>query len=74
MSFITVGCCLTRDFRVASLEAAISFPAGGPVPIGRQFNQKAIFDLSDMQEIFTGGTGEALAGLPSIEERLARVR
>jgi hypothetical protein len=40
------------------------------IELGRQFNQKAIYDLNALEEIPTGGTGEALAGLPSIEERL----
>lgn len=40
------------------------------IQLGRQFNQKAIYDLGELEEIATGGTGETLAGLPAVEERL----
>jgi hypothetical protein len=40
------------------------------IELGKQFNQKAIFDLANFEEISTGGTGEAIGGLPPMEERL----
>lgn len=44
------------------LETAISW--------GKQFNQKAIFDLKNFKEIETGGTGLALDDLPPLTDRL----
>lgn len=38
--------------------------------LGKEFNQKAIFDLLEMKDIPTGGTGEAIGQLPSINNRL----
>lgn len=40
------------------------------IQLAKQYNQKAIFDLSTFEEIDTGGTGEVKGTLPSIEERL----
>ena len=41
--------------------------------LGFQYNQVAIFDLGNFEEIPTGGTGEVVAGLPLIAERLASI-
>ena len=43
------------------------------IALGKQFNQKAVYDLGGLAEISTGGTGVAVGGLPSIQERVASV-
>jgi hypothetical protein len=43
------------------------------IALGFQYNQIAIFDLGNLSEIPTGGTGEAVEGLPMVAERLASV-
>jgi hypothetical protein len=41
---------------------------------GEKYNQKAIWDLKAMENIPTGGTGEAVKGLLPAQERLAKLR
>ena len=53
---------LDISFTITNRETAIA--------LGQRFNQKAIFDLNALEEIPTGGTGTALADLPSVAERL----
>lgn len=43
------------------------------IELGKEFNQKAVFDLEEFEEIQTGGTGEVFKNMPSIEERLALI-
>jgi hypothetical protein len=43
------------------------------IALGFQYNQIAIFDLGNFSDIPTGGTGEAVGGLPMVAERLASV-
>src|SRR4029077_6983190 len=52
-------------FTTNNRERAIAF--------GARYNQKAIFDLGNFEEIPTGGTGEMVEGLPPIAERLASI-
>lgn len=40
------------------------------IALGKQYNQKAVFDLSALEEIPTGGTGEVIEGLPPEAKRL----
>ena len=44
------------------------------VALGRRYNQKAVFDLTTMEEIETGGTGKVLELFPTIEERINEAR
>jgi hypothetical protein len=41
---------------------------------GEKYNQKAIWDLKAMENIPTGGTGEAVKGLLPAQKRLAKLR
>src|SRR4029077_11608816 len=43
------------------------------IALGFQYNQVAIFDLGNFEDIPTGGTGEVVGGLPPIAERLANI-
>ena len=42
--------------------------------LGRDYNQKAVFNLETLQEVDTGGTGEAVQGLKPESERVADLR
>lgn len=44
------------------------------VKLGREYNQKAVFDLETVEEIDTGGSGEAEAGLKPEADRIADIR
>jgi hypothetical protein len=44
------------------------------VAIGRQYNQIAIFDLSALQALDIGGTGEPVTDLPAVAERVPPLR
>ena len=44
------------------------------IDLAKQYNQKAIFDLQALVEMPTGGTGEAVAGLPPIKERVEMIK
>ena len=44
------------------------------VTLGRQYNQKAVFNLETMEEVDTGGTGEAVEGLKPEAERVNDIR
>ena len=41
--------------------------------LAKQYNQKAIFDLENIEEITTGGTGEVVGGLPPIKDRIEAI-
>jgi predicted ABC-type ATPase len=43
------------------------------IELGKEFNQKAIFDLKNFSDIPTGGTGENTGGLPPIKDRLKSI-
>jgi len=42
--------------------------------LGRDYNQKAVFNLETLEEVDTGGTGEAVQGLKPESERVADLR
>lgn len=44
------------------------------IQFGKDFNQRSVFDLEELKTIDTEGTGEAVAKLPSIKERLALLK
>lgn len=44
------------------------------VKLGKEYNQKAVFDLESVNEIDTGGSGEVEAGLKPEVDRIADIR
>jgi hypothetical protein len=44
------------------------------IELGKRYNEIAIFNLEDAREVFTGGTGENISSLPSIEKRLKELK
>ena len=43
------------------------------VALGKEFNQRSIFDLKNFQVIDTGGTGLTVENIPSLSERITRI-
>ena len=71
---ITIGTWYDAKADVTYIDAAITTTdRAQAIALGKQFNQKAVYSLGDMAEINTGGTGLAVAGIPSVQERLASV-
>lgn len=56
---------------VVTIPTANKYAAMG---LGRRYNQKAIFNLKTLEETRTGGTGEVVGKLPTIEERMEEIR
>jgi len=44
------------------------------IDLGKQYNQKAVFDLELLEEVETGGTGEAVGDLKPLQERVKDIR
>lgn len=44
------------------------------INLGKQYNQKAVWDLKSNEEIDTGGTGESEGDVKSIEDRVSDIR
>jgi hypothetical protein len=44
------------------------------VDLGKQYNQKAVFDLELLEEVDTGGTGEVVGDLKPLQERVKDIR
>ena len=68
---VSIGTWYDREANATSLDVAYTTNDRSlAIDLGRQFNQKAIFDLLTLSEVPTGGTGENVGGLPPIRERL----
>jgi len=63
-----------RDGRTYIDISAIISDENFAIELGKRYNQIAIFNLEDAREVFTGGTGENISSLPSIEKRLKELK
>ena len=44
------------------------------IDLGKQYNQKAVFDLELLEEVETGGTGEVVGDLKPLQERVKDIK
>jgi hypothetical protein len=56
---------------VVTIPTSNKFAAMG---LGRRYNQKAIFNLKTLEKTRTGGIGETVGKLPTIEKRMEEIR
>jgi hypothetical protein len=68
---LSIGTWFDTDAGRTYLDVTATLPdRSKAVELGKKFNQKAVFDLSNFEPIETGGTGDAEASMPSIKERM----
>jgi hypothetical protein len=68
---VSIGTWFDTDAGQTYLDVTATLPdRSKAVELGKKFNQKAVFDLSNFETIEIGGTGEAEASMPSIKERM----
>lgn len=67
-----LGGWFNTDSKEVYLDIAVTIPKekqAVAIDLGKKTNQLAVFDLETFNEIKTGGTGEAVSGMMSVEER-----
>ncbi|HAI39854.1 MAG TPA: hypothetical protein DCM40_18045, partial [Maribacter sp.] len=75
---LAVGTWYDSENNITYLDVSVAVPANKreeAIKLGKQYNQKAIFDLTTFEDIPTGGTGEAIVeGAQTIDERLQTIK
>ena len=71
---LAIGTWFDEESNQTYLDISAVVGKDKAVELGKQYNQKAIFDLEAVEEIETGGTGEAVEGMKSAEERVSDIR
>ncbi|NLG48760.1 MAG: hypothetical protein GX552_01455 [Chloroflexi bacterium] len=70
---VSVGTWYNSENGMTYLDISATIPdKETAIALGKEYNQLAIFSLATFEEISTGGTGEAIAGLPPVLDRLTR--
>lgn len=70
---VSVGTWYNSENGITYLDVSATIPDRElAIALGQEYNQLAIFSLATFEEISTGGTGEIIAGLPPIFDRLTR--
>lgn len=64
----------TADKKTYLDVSTVFFDKNLAIEIAKQYNQIAIWNLKNMQEIKTGGTGEAIKNLPNPEDRIPPIK
>jgi len=63
-----------KDGKKNVLDVSTIIPILQAVELGKQYNQKAVFDLAKMEDVATGGTGEATGAEKPEAERIQDIR
>ena len=70
-SRLSLGTWYDADSNTTYLDISVTVRSfDKALKLAQSFNQKAIFDLMKMQEVPTGGTGEAVENMPPVLERV----
>ena len=70
---VSVGTWFSTDGNMTYLDISATIPDRElAIQLGKKYNQTSIFDLFNLEEIQTGGTGEAVPNLPPADERLPK--
>lgn len=68
----SVGTWYDKDANQTYIDVSTTIPSKRQaIELGKQYNQKAVFDLKNFEEIDTGGTGKPIENLPPENDRLA---
>lgn len=70
----SIGTWYDKDSGKHYLDVSVVAPREEAIALGKQYNQKAVFDLEKFEEIPTGGTGDPIEGLPAEVDRLPRAK
>ena len=71
---ISVGTWFDANDNKTYIDVAATVDKEVGIELGKQYNQKAVWDLKNMEEIDTGGTGTAEGDLKPEAERVADIR
>lgn len=71
---LSIGTWLDTSTGETYLDIVATVDKESAAELGREYNQKAIFDLETFTEIETGGTGEVVEGLKPEAERVQDIR
>lgn len=71
---LSIGTWTNPEDGKTYIDISVVVPKEDGVRLGQEYNQKAVYDLDENKEIDTGGTGEFVDGLPSVEQRIADVK
>ena len=72
---ISIGTWYDPEAKATTLDVVMTTSnRQAAIDLAKQYNQKAIFDLQALVEVPTGGTGEAVTGLPPIKERIEMIK
>ena len=71
---ISVGTWYDSESNQTYIDVAATVDREIGIELGKQYNQKAVWDLKNMEEIDTGGTGTAEADLKPEAERISDIR
>ncbi len=71
---LSIGTWLDSSTGETYLDIVATVDKESASELGREYNQKAVFDLETFTEIETGGTGEAVEGLKPEVDRIQDIR
>ena len=71
---LAVGTWFNSETGENMIDIVAALPKKEATRLGRDYNQIAVFDLENMEEIPTGGTGEMIEGLKPEVERIGDIR
>ncbi len=71
---LSIGTWLDSSTGETYLDIVATVDKESAAELGREYNQKAVFDLETFTEIDTGGTGEAVEGLKPEVDRIQDIR
>jgi hypothetical protein len=71
---LAIGTWFDSESGKTYLDISAALPKDVATELGRQYNQKAVWDLELNEEIDTGGTGEATADMKPEADRVSDIR
>jgi len=71
---LAVGTWFDSESNQTYIDISATLDREVAINLGKQYNQKAVWDLKSNEEIDTGGTGESEGDVKSIEDRVSDIR
>ena len=71
---LAIGTWYDSDSKKTYIDVSAVMPHKQAEQLGKQYNQKAVYNLKTNKEVDTGGTGEVIEGMKSEADRVADIR
>ena len=71
---LAIGTWFDSESNQTYLDVSVALDRDNAIQLGREYNQKAVFDLQNKVEVETGGTGEATGDMKPETDRVADIR